>query len=88
MRTNLLTLEDDILSEVVPVDVFRIQALGWYDNIVVMVTHGTLERYQLEGSLPNFSSLCLFWVCYKSAELVRDFEPLSQVLGYLLRLVK
>jgi hypothetical protein len=64
MRTNLLTLEDDILSEIVPVDVFRIQALGRYDNIVIMVPHGTLERYQLEGSLSNFSSLCLFWVCY------------------------
>jgi hypothetical protein len=87
LRTKSLTLEDDILSEVVPVDVFWIQTLGGYDNIVIMVTHGTLERYQLEGSLSNFSSLCLSWVCYKSAELVRDFEPLPQVLGYLLRLV-
>lgn len=83
-----LTLEDDILSEIVPVDVFRIETLGWYDDIVIMVTHGTLERYQLERSLSNLSKLCLFCVLYHTAELVRDFEPLPQVLGYLLRLVK
>ena len=88
IRTNLLTLEDDILSEVVPVDVFRIQTLGRYNHIVIMVTHGTLESYQFEVGLSNFSSLCLLWVSYHASELVRDFEPLPQDLGYLLRLVK
>ena len=84
IRTNLLTLEDDILSEVVPIDVFRIQTLGRYDHIVIMVTHGTLESYQFEGGLLDFSSLCLLWVSYHATELVRDFEPLPQVLRDLL----
>ena len=88
MRTNLLTLEDDILSEVVPIDVFRIQTLGRYNYIVIVVTHGTLESYQFEGGVLNLSSLCLLWVSYHATELVRDFEPLPQVLRDLLRLIK
>ena len=84
IRTNLLTLQDDILSEIVPVDVFWIQTLGGYYHIVIMVTHGTLESYQFEGGLLNFSSLCLLWVSYHATEFVRDFEPLPQVLRDLL----